>query len=193
MATQEEVQPWVDDDNEEEPTDLAPLEEPPVAGASVLAALKAQRDAIAADRTLDVEVPGWQGLLVLRLGAITPGQQNAIAKRIAKTGDEQLPAANLDTLVAAYRCALGRTHAGGELEIIPDADGDPAGLRELVVEALELVPRELATNLTARQAIRLVFSLANSPETALVSTGNDWQAWATNASEETDEQFLGEA
>src|SRR5262245_50440865 len=106
--TKPDVEPWVDDPDED-PADLEVGDEPPpVAGGSVLDALRARREAAGADRTFDVEVPGWDALLVLRLGAVTPAQQTAIAKRLAASGNEQIPQSNLDTLIAAYRCALGR-------------------------------------------------------------------------------------
>lgn len=189
MSTRDEVAPWVeaalDDDDTPDLSELEP--EPVVAGASVIAALKAQRAELGTDRHFDHEVPGWEGLLVLRFGAITPAQQNELANRIIATKGRQVPNANLDTLIAAFRCALGRARPGDELEVIPGPAGEPAGLIELV-DVLELGP---AT--TARMAMRLLFALANSPETALTSLGNDWHEWGTATGKEVDEQFTGES
>jgi hypothetical protein len=187
--TQELPPAWLDaaevDDGS---TDLPELEpEPAVAGGSVLAALKAQRAELGADRHFDYEVPGWHGLLVLRFGAISPAQQNDLSNRIIATKGKQVPNANLDTLIAAFRCALGRAEPGGELEVIPAADGEPAGLKALV----ELIGLPPATS--ARAAMRLLFAGANSPETALTSLGADWHEWGTNTNEEVDEQFTGES
>ena len=71
---------------------------------------------------------------------------------------------------------------------MPAADGDePASLKELV----EVVG--LGEARTAREAMRLLFQGAHSPETALTSTAGDWHEWATNANEEVDEQFVGES
>jgi hypothetical protein len=186
MTTREEIQPWIDDDDPApDLPDLAP--EPPVAGDSVLSALKAQRDEIHADRHLDREVPGWRGFLVLRLGPLSVGQQTALTNRIMQTKAKQLPNANVDELIAAFQCALGRAVAGGDLEIIPGPDGEPAGLKELV-DVLDLGRAS-----TAREAMRLVFSLANNPEAAIVAVSNDYREWGSNADEEVDQQFTGES
>ena len=182
----QEMPAWIDDDDPA--ADLPELElEPPVAGASVLSALKAQRAEIGIERHFDYEVPGWRGLLVLRFGAITPAQQTEIANRVVASKGRQVPNSNLDTLVAAYRCGLGRATPDGDLEVIPAPDGEPAGLKALV-DVLGLGPVD-----RARSAMRLLFAGANSPETALTSLGADWHDWATNANEEVDEQFVGES
>jgi len=174
-----------DDDGDEPELELAP--EPAVAGESVLAALKAQRESMGDDRHFDYVPRWWRGLLVLRFGAVSPSAQTAIANRIMATKGKQVPNANLDTLIAAFQCGLGRSTPTGELEVIPAPDGEPATLKELVeVLGLGTVDR-------ARDAMRLIFAGANSPETALTALGSDWNEWASNENEEADDAFMGES
>lgn len=180
---------WLDDD---EPPELEPGElEPAVADRSLIAELKAQRATMGAEHTLDLDVPGWRGKLVLRFGAVSPDQQARLIGRLVeartKARSQIAAVANIDLLVAAYRCALARAR-DGELAVIPGADGEPAGLKELVVDVLEL-----GEATTARAAMRALYAGANSPEAALQAHGTEWNEWATEESEEVDERFAGES
>lgn len=176
-------------DELEELEELAPEE--PVAGSSIIAALKAQRAAMAVEHALDLDVPGWRGLLVLRFGAVSPDQTQALIARIVdartKNRSRQAAQANIDLLIAAYRCALGRATPEGELAVVPGDDGEPASLKELV-DVLELGEAR-----TAREAMRLLYAGANSPEAALQAAGTEWNEWATEENEEDDQQFVGES
>ena len=185
-----ELEPWADiDDDLDETLVIAP--EPTVAGSSLIAELKAQRAAMSVEHTLDLDVPGWHGRLVLRFGAVSSEQQSALIARLVEARTNRRSAvaavANIDLLIAAYRCALGRTR-DGELAVIPGPDGEPAGLKTLVVDVLELGDAP-----TARAAMRLLYAGANSPEAALQAHGTEWNEWATEESEEVDERFTGES
>jgi hypothetical protein len=183
----------VDEHTEEEWAELeeaaAEPELPPqAADDSVLAALRAQRDELGEEHTYDVDVPGWKGLLVLRFGAISQAQQSALLSRIVASKGKQIQMHNLDLLIAAYRCGLGRSRPGGELRVIMDSDQDPASLKDLVeIVGLGEAPER------AREAMRLLFQGANSPETSLTAVSNEWHEWATNENEEADRDFLGES
>jgi hypothetical protein len=174
------------DDADFEP-DAEPLEaEPAIAGASVIDAIKAARARVGADRHFDHPVPGTYGLLVLRFGSVTPSQQTDLSNRIVASRGRQLPNANLDTLVAAYRCALGRVHVDDELAVITGDAGEPASLKELVVILGGEPPP------STRAALRLLFAGANSAEIALQTLGNEWNEWASGESEEAAE-LMGES
>jgi hypothetical protein len=183
-----ELEPW-DDVDLDETLVLAP--EPAVASSSLIADLKAQRATMTVEHTLDLDVPGWRGKLVLRFGAVTPDQQRALIARLVEARSRARSAvaavANIDLLIAAYRCALARA-PDGELAVIPGADGEPAGLKELVVDVLELGDAP-----TARAAMRSLYAGANSPEAALQAAGTEWNEWATEENEEVDERFMGES
>lgn len=158
--------------------------EPAVASPSLIAELKAQRAAMTVEHTLDLDVPGWRGKLVLRFGAVSPDQQAALIGRLVeartKTRSAVAAVANIDLLVAAFRCGLARA-ADGELAVIPGADGEPANLKELVVDVLELGDAP-----SARAAMRSLYAGANSPEAALQAAGTEWNEWASEANEEVD-------
>lgn len=180
----EEREAWLDETLVLEP-------EPAVAGSSLIADLKAQRAAMLVAPTLDLDVPGWRGKLVLRFGAVSPEQQSALIARLVEARTKQrsqvAAVANIDLLVAAYRCGLARD-VDGELKVIPGADGEPAGLKALVVDVLELGDAP-----TARSAMRLLYAGANSPEAALQAAGTEWNEWATEENEEVDERYMGES
>lgn len=158
----------------------------PEAGAqsSVIEALKAQRQRVAADRSFDVVVPGWGDLLVLRLGSITGKQQAKISDRAQRTSEN----VNAAFLVAAFRSAWGRTSSSGELTMLADEDGDPFGLDKRLADALDLGPVS-----SAREVLELLFARANSPTIAITSASNEWLEWARSESDEIDEDFLGES
>lgn len=158
-----------------------PTEQP--AGASVLEALKAQRAVIAEQHTFDVAIPGWNDLLVLRLGAITGQQHAKIIERAARTSRS----IDTDFLTAAFREVLGRDKPDGELTLLVDGDGDPVGLDKRLAAMLDLGEVQ-----SARDVLVALFSGANSPPTAIANVSNDWLQWARSAGDDVDEAYLGE-
>src|SRR5690348_6302787 len=104
------------------------------ASTSVLDALRAARAQVSEEQTYDLVVPGWRGLLVLRLGAITAEQQARLVERAGRR--KIVNSADADFLVAAFKQVLGRATPRGELAVITDADGDPVGLDERLAELL---------------------------------------------------------
>jgi hypothetical protein len=157
----------------------------PSATANVLDALKAQRARAVEERTYDVVVPGWGDLLVLRLGAITGQQQQRLVERAQRRTAQTN--ADADFLIAAFREVLGRATPQGELAVLVDADGDQVGLDERLAHLLDLGPVR-----RARDVLDLLFARANSPSLAIASAANEWLEWARSASDEIDEDFLGE-
>lgn len=166
---------FVDEDALDEPVSTA--------STSVLDALKAQRAKLAETQTFDVDVPGWRGLLVLRLGSITQQQQQRIGVRV----QQRNATPDLDFLVAAFREVLGRARSSDALELLVDSDGDPIGLDERLAVALDL-----GVVTSARDVLQRLFAGANSPTLAIASAANDWLEWARSANSEIDEDFLGE-
>jgi hypothetical protein len=155
------------------------------AGSSVLSALKAQRARVASTRTYDVVVPGWNELLVLRLGPINGGQQQRIIDRAQRGKTANV---DLDFLVAAFQQVLGRKTPEGELAVLVDADGDAVGLDERLAAMLDLGHVQ-----TARQGMLALFAGANAPSLAITSAANEYLEWARSANTEIDEDFLGES
>lgn len=153
------------------------------ASTTVLDALKAQRARVARERSFDVLVPGWGELLALRLGPITGQQQAKLVDRAQRSS------ANVDAafLISAFRAVLGRAHASDEFTAILDDDDDPIGLDKRLAQRLDL-----GTVQSAREVLEALFAGANSPTLAISSAANEWLEWARSASDEIDEDFLGE-
>jgi hypothetical protein len=157
-----------------------------IAPTTVLDALKAQRARVATETTYDAPVPGWGGLLVLRMGGITSEQQRRIIERSQKPGGS-LQSANVDLVLAAFKRVLGRAKPDDELTVLADDDDLPMGLDERLASALDL-----GTVRSARDVLFALFSRANSPVMAISAVGGDWLEWARESSDEVDEAFLGE-
>jgi hypothetical protein len=157
--------------------------EPAVSTSTVLDALKAQRARVAAEHTIDVLVPGWGGLLALRLGPITSQQQAKIGERAQKTTVH----ADAALLISAFRAVLGRARPTDEFTVLPDEEGDPLGLDKRLADRLDLGPVS-----SAREVVDALFARANAPSIAISGATGEWFEWARSASEEIDEDFLGE-
>jgi len=153
------------------------------AGASHLDWLRARHDAISADHTLDVEVPGYQGRLVVRYGRVPVSAIARAQDMMAKPGrdGEGMLFGNVDFLVAACREVLVRND-DGELEPI-DPSGEP---RRFDPELARLLGSETTT---ARATVRWLF--ANDPA-VMVQAGEVMQ-WTVENREEADEELMGES
>jgi hypothetical protein len=153
------------------------------AGASHLDWLRARHEVIAADRHLDLDVPGYQGRLVVRYGAVPWSVVSKAQDLIAKPGrdGEGSLLAQVDFLVAACREVLVRD-AAGELAPI-----DPSG------ETRRFDP-ELATLLgagtnNARALVRWIF--ANDPAVAVQA--GEVMSWSIDTDADVSDDLLGES
>jgi hypothetical protein len=179
MAVDEQAPP-IEFDDEFEP------ERPSPASPTLIETLKAQRQKVAQERSLDVVVPGWNELLVLRLGPISSEAQTRLFERLQRT--RNTVTANVDTLIAAFRSVLGRATSNGELVELVDAEELPVGLDERLAELLGLGPVR-----SAREVVSALFAGANSPTLAITAAAGEYVEWAQSAREDVDEEFLGES
>jgi len=151
-------------------------------GASHLAWLRTRHDALTADRHLDLEVPGYEGRLVMRFG---PVPWSAIAKTQALANREDrdgraLATANMDVLIAACREVLFRDEAG---DLIPvDPDGEP---RRLDPELATLLGLEATS---ARDTLRWIFP----SDVAIAVAAGELLTWTQRMDTETAEELAGE-
>lgn len=145
--------------------------------------LRARHAALTADRSLDVEVPGYQGRLVLRCGPV-PWPIVARMQRLVAAPDPQgdaLLAAQSDILIAATREVLVRGESGGELVPI-----DPSGeARRIDPRLAELLVIESST---ARRTLLGVFP----SEIALGVTAGEVLEWSQLTTADADKVLLGE-
>jgi hypothetical protein len=171
----------------DEPVDDEPVEVAEPTKQSVLDTIKAQRDKIAKAQSLDIEVPGYGGLLALRLGAVSGSEQNRLAEKASKPNASSV-IVNTDTLVAAFRNVLVREHTAQEFAVLFDEDNSPIGLDLRLCDALGL-PGNVTS---AREVMVVLFANANSPAAAIASAAARWIDWARGAGPEVDEDFMGE-
>lgn len=181
MSELRPVEPVVD----EQP----PLDEP-IQTDSLLDSLRARRQAIAAEQTIDLFVPGYHGMLALRCGAITGQTQSRITERHtrSKAGDRDV-SLNADLLIAACLDVVARADADDDWKSLGEYDGQGAvRIDERLVAILGLTPGAR----TARATLRALFALAPSPDLAITSLTSDYTEWAAAVNEDVDETFSGE-
>jgi hypothetical protein len=153
-------------------------------GASHLAWLRTQHDALTADRTVDYEVPGYDGRLVLRFGPV-PWSAIAKTQALATRGEDRdgraLALANMDVLIAACREVLFRDDAG---ELGPV---DPAGESHGLDATLGALFGQEFT--TARAALRWFF---RDSDVSIAVAAGEVLTWTQRMDAETSEAFVGE-
>jgi hypothetical protein len=154
------------------------------AGASHLSWLRTRHDALTADRTLDYEVPGYDGRLVLRFAPV-PWSAIAKTQALATRGEDRdgraLAAANMDVLIAACREVMFRDDAGDLASV--DPSGEPHGL-DAGLGAL--LGQEFTT---ARAALRWFF---RDSDVAIAVAAGEVLTWTQRMDAETSEAFVGE-
>lgn len=161
---------------------------PPLAPpGSVLEQVLARRQEQLQDRHLDLDVPGFNGQLVLRLEPLAPGVLAQIAGRAmkAKEGSPERLATNSDVLIKACREVLGRR--------TPDAEPEP-----LLPEQTLRIDQELAEALqmkatTARGLLVELFAAANDPTIAIANAASEYGDWCGEAINDTSDDLLGES
>lgn len=154
--------------------------------ASVLEALKERRRDATLQRFLDIDVPGYRGLLVMRCGPLPGKMQTRIRERYdrSRSPDRDFNL-NADTLIAACHSVLGRRTLRDPLqELDPD---DPVRIEERLAQMLDLPAG------SARDVLRGVFGMANSPDLAITAEAGRYIEWASSATDEVDEELLGES
>ena len=177
----------IDGDDEDEPTyETNGSGKPPE---TVFEALQAKRDANAAQKTLDLPIPGWFGCLGLRLGPIPSRQLDRIVEVASNSkSPEKNFNANADVLIQASTALVGRMDRDLEWEEQLDPDGVPY---KVDVRLKDKMKGLHAT--TARGLLLELFSAAPSPELAIDAVAGEYARWASAANEELDEELLGES
>jgi hypothetical protein len=173
-----------------EPGDNGKPEEP--GGDSVLEAIRARRKQLDGEQTLVYEVPGYGGLLALELGPIHAQQMTQLRVRRDKSkSPERDFNLNCDMVLAATRQVLGRARRSDGWRAL-DPDGVPVRIDGRLGELLQFEP-EPGGGSDARSILRFVFRMANSVEFAVQLCAGEYTDWAASASEETEEELLGES
>jgi hypothetical protein len=155
------------------------------AGASHLDWLRARHEVISADRHLDLDVPGYQGRLVIRYGAVPWSVISKAQDKIAKPGrdGEGSLLAQVDFLIAACREVLVReSDSAGEPEPI-DPNGDT---RRFDPELAALLNSGTSN---ARALVRWLF--ANDPAVAVQA--GEVMSWSIDTDADVTDDLMGES
>ena len=146
--------------------------------------LRARHEALTADRTLDMDVPGYRGRLVLRFGPVPWAVTGRLQKLLAgKDPDGRaLLLANADMLIAACREVLARNDAG-VLEPI-DPTGEPCRIEPRLAE---LFGRE--TDVSARDTLLWLFD----NDFGVSAMAAEVLEWTRTAGDDAADEFMGES
>jgi hypothetical protein len=144
--------------------------------------LRARHDAIIADRTLDVAVPGYENRLILRCGPVPWATVNRIQPLLEKNDREGSHALNAqaDVVISACREVLVRGD-DGELAGI-----DPSGPRRIDATLAELLHIEATT---ARQTLLWLFG---DNGIALAVCAGRIMEWSQDTSADVEEALASE-
>lgn len=138
--------------------------------------LRARHSALKADRHLDLEVPGYEGRLVIRCGPIPWPVLAKMQRRMTDDADGRgLLVANQDAIIAATR------------EVLFDgAPIDPSGeTRKLDPGLADLLG---SGTTTARDLLSWLFP----HELNIATAAGELGAWTQDATASTNEEFVGE-
>jgi hypothetical protein len=157
-------------------------------GDSVLDAVRKRREALAYDRYFDLDVPGYNGCLVIRCGPIDATKLAQVRERLTRTGGgAKLDYAfNADIIIDSCREVLARRRPADTLESI-----DPEG--ELVRIDARLAELFGVETKRARDLLRVLYEGAPSPEVAVERAQIDLYQWSSGMEGELEEEMLGES
>lgn len=159
----------------------------PGQGASLLDQLVARRSEYRGERFYDLEVPGYNGCLVLRLGPLRGQELSTLARRAdaSKLPDREFNA-NCDIIIKACREILGRETRDGELRTIHPDEETPVTLGEEFAEMFGLQASG------SRELLKELWSAVPSPEIAIGLQAGEFVQWSSEAVGEESETFAGE-
>lgn len=169
----------------------APDQEPAPAtnDGSVAGQLRARFRALQDEHHVDVDVPGFNGLLVGRYGLMPQDRIEARAKAIERVPKAQQPlTASMDLIIESCISLWFR-----EDEVLRplDADDDTIRYDHRLANVLGIT---VDANTTARDILRRVFTVNGTLNTAaIMSHANEIGAWMENVSREVGEKYVGES
>lgn len=162
----------------------APVLDEPTGLPSIRDRIRAEREAIAAEKTLDLLVPGYKGQLAIRYRSVSDRELDAFIKQIQKDGEAGIRA-NYDLLIECCETVLVRVQEDGDLEPLTD---DQDGPIRFDIRLAEFLGFEAAS---ARETVVGVFSPDGSQALAPFEHTVAVISWLQGKSEEVDPALLG--
>jgi hypothetical protein len=149
---------------------------------SILTELRAKREELRGDHTVDLEVPGYQGLLWVRYGTIPLKEAELLGKEVMKEQkDMRTLLGAVDTLIAACRGVYVKS--GDELVSIDTTQDVPVLFDQRLADLLDF-----QSSGGARGVVRGTFS----NDYAIVQQSIVLSRWMQNTSLDVSEVNLGE-
>lgn len=149
---------------------------------SVRDRIRAQRDELIQQDSLDLMVPGYADLAV-RYRALPDREMEKFAEKVNKT--KAGIRAGCDLLAAACVCILVRADEGGELEPLEDDDGTPLRFDEGFAEFMGINSK------TVREIVLQTFSVGGQT-LAHMEHALALQKWMGGKIDQIDPELLGE-
>jgi hypothetical protein len=164
----------------------------PGSSGSIIDTLRREYAKAAEEQTLDLEVPGWDGLLVARYHIVDGKQLGMIGDKVTrqhKSTAERNLYATIDSMLLANE-GLFFKDEDGELHDIdpnPTERGFTVTYSDPVLLDVLGIPREQAS--TAREAVIKAFK---GNEIAVMRHGTKLSIWMGDTSKDVNEGFLGD-
>lgn len=154
---------------------------------SLAAQIKEKRQELSQARHLDLEIPGYNGLLVARYVPVDWDEMKKIAEKVERSKNPRKELlAHADTLIIACDEIFARQD--GELVPLHKAfglpDAEPVGYDDRLAGCLDI-----ADATTARQVLLRTFE----NDLAVTAQHNVVAEWMQESRQEDDEDFLGES
>ena len=155
---------------------------------TLLDSLRARRSEIAGEHHYDMEVPGYDGCLVLRLAPLRGQELAQLARRAeaSKAPDREFNA-NADIIIRSCRAVLGRENREEELRTIHP---DETTTLTIGSELGELFGIE---STSARELLKSLWDKVPSPEVSIGLMSGEFVQWSSEANQEDEEVFQGES
>lgn len=152
--------------------------------ASIRDQIRAEREAIASEKTLDLLVPGYRGLLAVRYHSISDRELEEYLKRAQRENDQSIRS-NYDLLIEACETILYRESDEQEFTPALDENGDQIRFDVRLAEMLGMD----AT--TARETVAGFFSPDGAQPLAVAQHIGAVADWLQGKSSEIDPALLG--
>jgi hypothetical protein len=157
--------------------------EEPTGFASIRDQIRAEREAIASEKTLDLLVPGYSDLLAVRYRSISDRELEQYIKRAQ--GEQQSIGANLDLLIQTCETILYRESDEQDFTPALDENGDKIRFDIRLAEMLGIDAN------TARETVSGFFSPDGAQPLAVAQHIGAVADWLQGKSSEIDPALLG--
>lgn len=153
---------------------------------SVLAQLRRRREALQQERHIDLEVPGYDGMLLARYRPVAWERLREINERAEKTlrsNPRKDLIASADVLISACECILYREEKGGDTAKVLGGDS-PMRFDKRLAETMGIPEAS-----TARQVLFGIFA----DDLSVTSTYVELLEWQGEGDVEVDDELVGES